>query len=127
MQDGGGADERTTRVGVAAVPRSARLVRILAADLGSRAGLRVDQIDELRLAVDEAFFALVAVAVAGSGLEIEGRWDDDGVELALAVDAGEGELRLAPMAATLLAALVDDHGHRGDDGRVTFRLRKRRA
>jgi hypothetical protein len=29
------------------------------------------------------------------------------------------------MAATLLAALVDDHGHRRDGGHVTFHLRKR--
>lgn len=126
MQDGGAHDDRTTKVGVPAVPRSARLVRILAADLGSRAGLRVDEIDELRLAVDEAFFALVDAAEPGSRLEVEGRWDGDGVELRLAVDLAAADVDVAPVAAVLLAALVEEHGHSVTGRRATFRLRKAR-
>ena len=109
-----------------AAPRSARLVRILAADLGSRAGLRVDEIDELRLAVDEAFFALVDVAAPGTNLDVESRWDERGVELRLAVDLAEEDLRVGALAALLLAALVDEHDHGVADGRAAFHLRKLR-
>jgi serine/threonine-protein kinase RsbW len=49
------------RLAVPAAPQFVRLVRLAAADIATRAGFSLDEIDDLRMAVDELCFALTGV------------------------------------------------------------------
>ncbi len=93
------------------MPEFLRLVRVTAAGLGSRLGFSYDQVEDLRLAIDELCFGLtgangrvgtvhVRFLVAGDALQVaaEGFFEDS--------------LETPPeseWSKVILAALVDDH------------------
>ena len=52
------SDTAEVRVVVPATPPFVRLVRLAAADVASRVGFSIDEIDDLRIAVDELCFTL---------------------------------------------------------------------
>lgn len=109
--------------------RLLRLVRLVASGLASTAGFDVDELDDLRIAVDEAVASL-----------LEG---GDGSRLTLRFDVGRSEVGMAgstPAAAgspidedrielstQILAAVCDDHELDLSDGQVRVRITKRRA
>ncbi|MGH9101915.1 MAG: hypothetical protein ACRDYD_02875, partial [Acidimicrobiales bacterium] len=109
-----------------------RLARVTASGLASRLGFSWDEVEDLRLAVDELCFALMGAdpapgllelryRMSGASLEVEGRFASAGGSPALAP-------RLSPLADQILSALVDEHELRpggGDDAKVW--LRKARA
>ena len=119
------------RLTVPATPEYLRLARVTATGLASRLGFTYDQVEDLRLAIDELCFALIGTkgkvgsiylhyVVAADGLEVEGvgHFDDD-------ITRGP---TLSEFSQQILPALVDDYGvSRDDDGRPRFRLVKRRA
>ena len=121
--------EDEVRLAVPAMPEFVRLARVTASGLASRMGFTYDEVEDLRLAIDELCFALIgstgragtvrlrysvgpaALAVVGAG-----DFEDDG-----------NEPRLAAFSRQILAALVDDHAvYRDEDGRPAFRLVKSR-
>lgn len=118
------------RLTVPATPEYLRLARVTATGLASRLGFTYDQVEDLRLAIDELCFALIGskgklgtvslhYAVAADGLEVVGTglFDDD-------IGGGPG---LNDLSQQILRALVDEYGvARDDDGRPSFRLVKRR-
>jgi serine/threonine-protein kinase RsbW len=109
--------------------RLLRLVRLVASGLASTAGFDVDELDDLRIAVDEAVASL-----------LEG---GDGSRLTLRFDVGDDQVALAgttPMAAgapldpdrvelstQILAAVCDEHELDVSDGNVRVRIAKRRG
>jgi serine/threonine-protein kinase RsbW len=108
-----------------AEPRHLRLARLTASGLASDLGFTIDEIEELRLAVDEACATLIDAASgetdvhlvyveADEGLVIEGRCACDGVV---------GPLH--PVAEAILSTTVDDYQIVTEDGARSFRLRKR--
>jgi serine/threonine-protein kinase RsbW len=119
------------RLTVPATPEFLRLARVTATGLASRLGFTYDQVEDLRLAIDELCFALIGTkgkvgtvnlqyAVAEDGLAVEGvgYFDDD-------VSPGPS---LSDFSKQILRALVDDYGvARDEDGRPRFRLVKRRT
>ena len=115
------------RLVVPAAPEYLRLVRLTAAGLASRLGFTFDEVEDLRIAVDELCFLLVG--------------DGDSLErtMQLRYFAGpdsiviEGETVLdgpAPepneLSVQILGALVDEHAVDGEGSTVRFRLVKRR-
>jgi serine/threonine-protein kinase RsbW len=119
------------RLTVPATPEFLRLARVTATGLASRLGFTYDEVEDLRLAIDELCFALIGTKgkvgivnlhyrVAADGLAVEGvgRFDED-------VANGPA---LSEFSQQILRALVDDYGvSRDDDGRPCFRLVKRRT
>jgi hypothetical protein len=119
------------RLTVPATPEYLRLARVTATGLASRLGFTYDQVEDLRLAIDELCFALIGskgklgtvslhYAVAAEALEVvgTGMFDDD-------VPTGPS---LNEFSQQILRALVDKYGvARDDDGRPCFRLVKRRT
>src|SRR5256886_9524240 len=81
LKDGG-----EVRLVVPAVPEYLRLVRLTAAGLASRLGFTFDEVEDLRIAVDELCFHLLGGAGAGAG---GGNGDGDGRTMALTYSAGE--------------------------------------
>lgn len=90
-----------------AIPRGHRHIataRLLAASIGADAGLDVDQIDDLRLAVDEAVAVVVEAATPSEAATSDAR-----VVLRFAADAGGVTVRVAsgPDATVLTRAHID--------------------
>ena len=119
------------RLVVPAAPEYLRLVRLTAAGLASRLGFTFDEVEDLRIAVDELCFHLL-----GDG-------DDDPSadtrSMDLIYSAGPDSITItgrtgltgpvpAPsdLSEQILDALVDEHEVSGGDGVVMFRLKKQR-
>ena len=108
------------------------LARFAAATIASRAGFDLEEIDDLRLAVDELCVSLIEEGDHGR-LNIELQRADDLVEISCRFtstseeppngsrpDLSEG------LSDRILDALVDEHGKRQDGGYEQAWLRKRR-
>ena len=127
------------RLAVPATPEFLRLARVTASGLASRLGFTYDEVEDLRLAIDELCFVLIGTqgrqgtvelryAMVPGALEVEGIGsftdeDSDGS----AVD-GSTDVALAAFSQQILSALLDDYAvYRDDEGRSCFRLLKRRG
>jgi serine/threonine-protein kinase RsbW len=73
------APARPLTVSGPAVPETVRILRAVAAAVGARAGFRVDRIDELRIAIDEA--ATLVLRAGGAGV------------IEMSIDTGQGVIR----------------------------------
>lgn len=145
VSDAGENDDQAgdeVRLSIPATPELMRLARLTAGGLASRLGFSYDEVEDLRLAIDELCYALVGpdgttgvlhlqYRLKGPALEVEGVLDPDmdggvtsgGGPVAAGgsghagggqADAG-GEPRLSELASQILSALVDDHAIRRDD------------
>jgi serine/threonine-protein kinase RsbW len=113
-----------------ASPDLLRVARLTAAGLANRVGFNVDEVEDIKIALDELCFGLLGDG-AGTGvldlrfvlepgaLVIEGQGPADG--------AHDRDDDTTEFAALLLAALVDEHeiDRKGDS--VRFRLVKRQT
>ena len=119
------------RLVVPASPEYLRLVRLTAAGMASRLGFTFDEVEDLRIAVDELCFHLLGDA--GDGPSAEERTMD------LVYSAGPDFITItgrtgltgavpepSELSEQILDALVDEHDVSGTDGMVTFRLKKQR-
>jgi serine/threonine-protein kinase RsbW len=105
-------------------PDFLRLARLAAADAASRAGLDVDEIEDVRIAVSE-----LCAIVGGDGVEITLEFTNHDGVLHVAGSGGPGELDgdNTEMAQALIAAVVDEYETRTEDGRTAFSIVKRAA
>lgn len=118
------------RLAVPAMPEFLRLARVAASGLASRIGFTYDEVEDLRLALDELCFALIGgrgrrgvvqlrYGIVDGALEVQGRG-------AFGLEAADPVL--SDLSQQILAALVDEHRlYRDDRGRPCFQLVKRRA
>jgi hypothetical protein len=112
---------------VPALPEFLRLARVTAAGLAGRLGFNYDEVEDLRLAIDELCFGLTGPTGRRGTVELRYILSEDGL-----VVEGRGHFvdDIAPVGLTelsevILTALVDDHylgaGVQGPE----FRLVKR--
>ena len=121
--------QEEVRLVVPATPEFLRLARVTATGLASRLGFSYDDVEDLRLAIDELCFALIGskgkegtvtlrYGMPGDALEIEGSGDFAGDRTAPT---------LSELSKQILGALVDDYDvFVADGGGPSFRLRKDR-
>jgi serine/threonine-protein kinase RsbW len=108
------------------------LARLTAATVASRSGFDVEEIEDLRLAVDELCVSLVGEGSEGR-LALRFVRADDDIEVSCTYHPESGQDGAATgfssdgLSARILDALVDDHGMDGGDGHQRIWLRKRRA
>lgn len=120
------------RLVVPAAPEYLRLVRLTAAGLASRLGFTFDEVEDLRIAVDELCFHLL-----GDG--DNGAVPDEDRTMDLVYSAGSDSITItgrtglsgaipepSELSEQILDALVDEHEVTGQDGMITFRLKKQR-
>lgn len=121
------------RLVVPAAPEYLRLVRLTAAGMASRLRFTFDEVEDLRIAVDELCFHLLGT---DNGDDIPPD-DDRTMELIYSADTDSititGRTGLSgslpepsELSEQILDALVDEHEVSGTDGMVTFRLMKQR-
>lgn len=118
-----GAD---VRLELPAETRFLRLARLTASGLANDLDFDIDEVEDLRVAVDEACAVLVEVAADGSRLELTYALSGDTVEVRGAVPADERP-ELHPVAENVLALLARDFEVDHRDGRATFRFLARRG
>jgi anti-sigma regulatory factor (Ser/Thr protein kinase) len=114
------------RLIIPGAPEFLRLARLAAADAGSRAGLTYDEIEDLRIGVDELCHSVMRSDGSGvvtlafqprsEGIAVEG----EGPQLDV-----DGEAKPSELSRTIVTAVVDEHDLRRDGDKLRFRLFKR--
>ncbi|HEY3722282.1 MAG TPA: hypothetical protein VGN59_02860 [Acidimicrobiia bacterium] len=105
-------------------PEFLRLARLAAADVGSRVGMTYEDLEDLRIAVDELSYTItggraestlhLVFSFGDSAIEVEGTCADEG-----------GPFAPTELARTIVAAVVDEYQLEADGGQRRFTLRKR--
>ena len=113
------------------------LARLAVAHVASRSGFDIEEIDDLRLAVDELCLSVLG-GRRGGRLQLRLDGTPDRIEVwchhedPVGTGAGDGEPvpgdeDVDGLSDRILDALVDEHGRMTLDGRAGARLAKRRA
>lgn len=133
-QKAGGRLQRVTipdevRLAVPATPEFLRLVRVTAAGLSSRLGFSYDQVEDLRLAIDELCFSLTGANGRPGTVHVRFLVEDDSLEVFAegSFEDGRDTPPESEWTKVILAALVDDYELALDTDGPSFRLVKRRA
>ena len=98
----------TIDLAVPAVPEYVGLIRSTAAHIAAHADLSIDAIDDLRLAVDEAFAVLIAHKPETGVVSISFTIHSDQLNIEFTGPAGSPEPDQASFAWTVLRALVHE-------------------
>jgi serine/threonine-protein kinase RsbW len=102
-------------------------LRLTTASLGARCGLTIDDIDDLRLAVDEACALVLPLADADSALELRFRLGTGQLAVETSVrSAGDEEPDRGGFAWTVLGALASSVDVAREDSRLTITVTKSR-
>ncbi len=118
-------DEHEVVLTIPARPEFLRLARLAAADVGSRCGLAYEDVDDLRIAVDELCHAVMGpTATPPRILELRFTTLVDGVMIE-GTCPGSTEPRPNELSTAILAAVVDEHELSGGAGASHFRMVKR--
>jgi anti-sigma regulatory factor (Ser/Thr protein kinase) len=112
-----------------ATPQLLRVARLTAAGLAGRIGFSFDEIEDVKIAVDELCFALVGSRGRTGTLTVTYRLQD--AELVIEgvgrFDGGDEQPVPSELSAQILAAVVDEHDLSYGDDEHRFRLVKRRT
>lgn len=128
-------DRKTSTVSVdLSIPVQADLVvlaRLAAATVASRAGFGVEDIEDLRLAVEELCLSLVGSREDGR-LNLNYECEGDAITVSCWYEAeetvgGSRGVDADDLSLRILDALVDEHGHGEEKGRPSAWLCKRRS
>ena len=113
----------TIDLAVPANPDYVGLIRSTAAHIAAHADLTIDSIDDLRLAIDEAFAVLIAHKPDGGAVTIRFTIHADRLAIELTGPAGSPPPDKSSFAWTVLSALVHEvSAETSSAGLVTLRL-----
>jgi hypothetical protein len=122
-----GKEGNVVRLELPVDTRYIRVARLVASGVGSTAGLDVDGVDDLRIAIDELCAALFEVADGGA-LQLKFAIGDDGVDVEGRTTAG-ATARIDPerfaLSEQILGVACDRYTLSVDDGVAHFSLHKR--
>ncbi len=111
-----------------ATPALLRVARLTAAGLAGRLGFSFDEIEDVKIAVDELCFALVGTRGHDGSLTLTYQLLPDALAIEGVGDGnGIGDPTPSELSAQILAAVVDEHELVSDGTNVRFRLLKRRV
>lgn len=117
-----------------AKPELLSLARLTVAALAARAEFDYEEIEDLRLAIDELCSPLVGSGTPTGQLHLRYLWDRSWLEVSCSVDglavsdSGNSDVDAdeRELSDRILEALVDEHGSKVDGETVSVWLRKRR-
>jgi serine/threonine-protein kinase RsbW len=102
-----------------------RLVRLAAADCGARADLSIEEVDDLRIAVDELSYVLIGEDPAGEVLTLRYVASPGAVEIEGSCAAHGEPVVVSELSRAIISAVVDEHEIIDDGDTRRFRLLKR--
>lgn len=119
------------RLVVPASPEYLRLVRLTAAGMASRLGFTFDEVEDLRIAVDELCFHLLAEddrppAVDTRTMDLVYSAAADCITITGRTGISGAVPEPSDLSEQILDALVNEHDVTSDNGMVIFRLKKQR-
>lgn len=117
------------RLEVPAAPEFLRISRIMAAGVASRVGFTLDEVEDLRIAIDEVCFSMVGARGREGTISLRYVLDTD--ELAVEgighfSDGLGNDPQVSALSEQILAAVVDECQLSAGDEGPRFRLVKRR-
>ncbi|MDP8988176.1 MAG: hypothetical protein M3N11_07500 [Actinomycetota bacterium] len=117
------------RLTMPATPHLMRVARLTAAGLASRLGFSLDEVEDLKIAVDELCYAMVGTRGREGTLTLVYRMTADTLEIEGSSDYDDRSTGSAAseLSAVILAAVVDEHELVDSDSTLRFRLKKRRT
>ena len=123
-----GVTHEEVRLTMPAVPQLLRVARLTAAGLANRLGFSYDEIEDVKIAVDELCFVLVGSKGRDGTLTLTYTLDSETLAIEGVGDFGDSAVDPAPseLSAQILSAVADEHEVARDGGEVRFRLVKRR-
>lgn len=128
MTDPHGANGDQVELSVPASSAYLAVLRTTSAGLGARLGLTLDDIEDLRIAVDEACAMLLPIAQPGANLQCRFELHNDALEVVVEVAAVRADLPAKDSFSwTVLSALAGEVSSTVGDGRVAITLRKNRG
>lgn len=117
----------TISLSIPASPEYLRVVRLVAAGLASRLGFTVDEIEDLRIAVDELSAYLTGAQGRDGSLQIDFALGDDSLEITGIATLAPGQkvrAELTELSKAILGTVVDSASLREHDGKPGFALTK---
>lgn len=126
---------QTAELRFSADPDLVMLARMVAAATASRAGFSIEQVEDLRLAVNELCLGLIGSPVAEASLQVRFTWGEDVVEVMASHHRNAGEPARSSTRSTsteqelstrILDTLVDEYGVEQGPGTPQAWLRVRR-
>jgi serine/threonine-protein kinase RsbW len=104
------------------------LARTVTAAMAARADLPLDQLEDVRLAVDEAVSQLIADSPADGEVTCEFRVTESGLDIVVTAPSTSGQVPpTGTFSWTVLTALVDQVTATVDDGTATLGLHVTRS
>ncbi|MGQ0744589.1 MAG: ATP-binding protein [Acidimicrobiales bacterium] len=119
--------DKEVRLVVPARPEYLRLARMLAAAVGSRAGLTLDEIDDLRIAIDEVMFAAVGPDGGEGQVALTFRLEATRIEVigrSVFADGVASRGRPTALSDQILRAVLDEYSISPEPDGASFRLVK---
>jgi serine/threonine-protein kinase RsbW len=121
----GVATSETVRLTIPAAHEFVRIARLTVSGVASRLGFDVDEIEDLRVAVDE--LSSILVDASGDGqLELTFTPGEGGVEIEGRAQVGaDFEPTIDDLTRQILGVVVDEYGVETEQGEARFRCVKR--
>ena len=108
-----------------------RLARTLVATLGDDIGFDFDEVEDLRIAVDELCFVLLDLCSQGGHIDVVGRPVDNALVIegtcSIDQDADGARPDLPELTSQILATVVDDYEVGIDGTAASFRFTKSKS
>jgi serine/threonine-protein kinase RsbW len=102
-----------------------RLVRLAAADTGARANLSIEDIEDLRIAVDELTFALMGEKSGDQLLTLHYTAMPGAVEIEGSCAANDTDFVVSDLSRTIIGGVTSEYEVGESGGERRFRLVKR--
>jgi len=123
----GGPNEVVIRLTIPAELRFLRIARLTAAGIAGDLGFGLQDVEDLRVAVDEMCAALIEDAAPGVEFEVSYRIGEGRLEIEGRCDQPGAPPALHPVARELLSMTADDFSLDGDQDGRRFTLTKLRS
>ncbi len=124
-----GSVEEQIRLSIPADPQYVRIARLVAASVADRIGFDYDQVEDLRIAVDELSQVILEDAPAVGAITITCSAVDDTLTITGVADwptTNGSSAKISALSARILDTVVDEYQCDVSGGRRAFRLLKRR-
>ena len=125
MSDTRQVDEGSVTLTVPGRAEYLRLVRLAAADAGTRAELSIEDVEDLRIAVDELTYALMGDDPGDDRLTLRYSASPGLVEIEGSFPAPGRPVDVSELSKSIISAVVDEHDIVDDGATRRFRLVKR--